>query len=41
MSLHVYQRTMVRCGIFTPEDEAGAEGWQRRGERLLGTDQVN
>ena len=25
----------------TPEDEAGAEGWQRRGERLLGTDQVN
>jgi len=41
VSLHVYQRTMVRCGIYTPEsDVAGQEGWQRRGERLLGTDRV-
>ena len=41
VSLHVYQRTMVRCGIYTPEaDASGAEGWQRRGERLLGTDRV-
>ncbi len=42
VSLHVYQRTMVRCGIYTPEqDPDSTEGWQRRGERLLGTDQVN
>lgn len=41
VSLHVYQRTMVRCGIYTPEEDAGTSGWQRRGERLLGTDQVN
>ena len=41
VSLHVYQRTMVRCGIYTPEaDVAGANGWQTRGERLLGTDRV-
>ena len=38
VSLHVYQRTMVRCGVFSPE--AGDAEWQRRGERLLGTDQV-
>ena len=38
VSLHVYQRTMVRCGVFSPEE--GRAGWQRRGERLLGTDQV-
>jgi hypothetical protein len=38
VSLHVYQRTMVRCGVFSPEDD-GAQ-WQRRGERLLGTDQI-
>ena len=36
VSLHVYQRTMVRCGVYSPEGET--EGWQRRGERLLGTD---
>ena len=36
VSLHVYQRAMVRCGIYTPEDEDGQ--WQRRSERLLGTD---
>lgn len=41
VSLHVYQRTMVRCGIYTPEEgHAGAQGWQTRGERLLGTDKV-
>ncbi len=41
VSLHVYQRTMIRCGIYTPEaDAAGAAGWQRRGERLLGTDRA-
>ena len=38
VSLHVYQQTMVRCSVFTPEDEHS--GWQSRGERLLGTDQV-
>ena len=40
VSLHVYQRTMVRCGVFTPEEEGSFEGWQSRGERLLGTDKV-
>lgn len=39
VSLHVYQRTMVRCGVFSPEDEDSGE-WQRRGVRLLGTDAV-
>ena len=38
VSLHVYQRTMVRCGVFSPEE--GLPDWQRRGERLLGTDQI-
>ena len=38
VSLHVYQRTMVRCGVYSPEGET--EGWQRRGERLLGTDAI-
>ena len=38
VSLHVYQRTMVRCGVFSPE--ADDSPWQSRGERLLGTDQV-
>ncbi len=38
VSLHVYQRTMVRCGVFSPDGD-NAE-WQSRGERLLGTDQV-
>lgn len=41
VSLHVYQRTMVRCGIYTPEEGLpGSNGWQTRGERLLGTDRV-
>jgi hypothetical protein len=31
---------MVRCGIYTPEEGANVGGWQRRGERLLGTDQA-
>jgi len=38
VSLHVYQRTMVRCGVFLPDQDAA--GWQRRGERLLGTDEM-
>jgi len=38
VSLHVYQRTMVRCGVFLPDHDGDA--WQRRGERLLGTDQI-
>ena len=38
VSLHVYQRTMVRCGVFSPEGDDAQ--WQSRGERLLGTDQV-
>ena len=38
VSLHVYQRTMVRCGVYSPEGES--DGWQRRGERLLGTDAI-
>ena len=38
VSLHVYQRTMVRCGVYSPE--ADDSPWQSRGERLLGTDQV-
>lgn len=37
VSLHVYQRTMVRCGVYSPEGETE---WQRRGERLLGTDAI-
>ncbi len=41
VSLHVYQRTMVRCGIYIPEDGAGTDGWLRRGERLLGTDRAD
>ena len=38
VSLHVYQRTMIRCGVFSPETDN--DEWQSRGERLLGTDQV-
>ena len=38
VSLHVYQRTMVRCGVFSPDGDDAQ--WQSRGERLLGTDQV-
>lgn len=36
VSLHVYQRSMVRCHVFSPE--ADDPHWQRRSERLLGTD---
>lgn len=39
VSLHVYQATMVRCGVYSP-DASVAGDWQRRGERLLGTDQA-
>ncbi|HZF97156.1 MAG TPA: cysteine dioxygenase family protein [Pseudoxanthomonas sp.] len=39
VSLHVYQRTMVRCGVFSPDGED--RQWQRRGERLLGTDEIS
>ena len=39
VSLHVYQRTLVRCHVFVPADAAGGgDGWLRREERLLGTD---
>ena len=38
VSLHVYQRTMIRCGVYSPEAEDSL--WQSRGERLLGTDAV-
>ena len=40
VSLHVYQRQLLRCHVFVPEaaDEAGAGSWLRREERLLGTD---
>lgn len=37
VSLHVYQRDMVRCGVFVGDAQAG-EGWLAREERLLGTD---
>ncbi|KRG68858.1 cysteine dioxygenase family protein [Pseudoxanthomonas dokdonensis] len=40
VSLHVYQRTMVRCGVYSPDDSIAGGPWQRRGERLLGTDQA-
>ncbi len=36
VSLHVYQRPMVRCGIYS--DHGEGDGWLRRSERLLGTD---
>ncbi len=39
VSLHVYQRSMVKCSVFSQEAE-DAE-WMQRGERLLGTDQVH
>ena len=42
VSLHVYQRPLLRCHVFVPEDAdapcAGDGGWMRREERLLGTD---
>ncbi|KAF1710614.1 cysteine dioxygenase [Pseudoxanthomonas kalamensis DSM 18571] len=38
VSLHVYQRSMLCCGVFVPE----ADGpWQHREERKLGTDEAN
>jgi predicted metal-dependent enzyme (double-stranded beta helix superfamily) len=39
VSLHVYQRAMLRCGVFAADERAGA-GWLTRQERLLRTDPV-
>jgi predicted metal-dependent enzyme (double-stranded beta helix superfamily) len=40
VSLHVYQRQLLRCHVFVPEaaGEQDAGGWLRREERLLATD---
>lgn len=38
VSLHVYQRPLLRCHVFVPEAEDDCDGWLRREERLLGTD---
>jgi predicted metal-dependent enzyme (double-stranded beta helix superfamily) len=39
VSLHVYQRPLLRCHVFVPEDaQAGGAGWARREERHLATD---
>jgi len=38
VSLHVYQGTMVSCGVFLPDELD--DQWQRRGERMLGTDEM-
>ncbi|MDO5504806.1 MAG: cysteine dioxygenase family protein [Pseudoxanthomonas suwonensis] len=37
VSVHIYQRRMTRCGVFS-EDQAGS-GWHRREEKLLQVDQ--
>lgn len=39
VSLHVYQRSLVRCSVFSQESED--EEWMLRGERVLGTDRVH
>jgi len=36
VSLHVYQRPLLRCHVFVPEP--GADGWTRRELRELATD---
>ena len=39
VSLHVYQRPLLRCHVFVPEDgQVGDGGWTRREERQLATD---
>ena len=38
VSLHVYQRTMARSGVYSPE--ADNAQWQSRSERLLGTEPI-
>ncbi|WP_372013164.1 cysteine dioxygenase family protein [Pseudoxanthomonas sp. 10H] len=40
VSLHVYQRQLLRCHVFVPEaaNETCDDGWLVREERLLGTD---
>jgi len=38
VSLHIYEKQMIRCGVYVPEDEGGR--WCLREERLLGTDPV-
>lgn len=37
VSMHVYQRSMLRCSVYTGESK---DGWLARQERLLGTDPV-
>ncbi|WP_231497009.1 cysteine dioxygenase family protein [Pseudoxanthomonas suwonensis] len=38
VSVHVYQRPLVRCRVFVPEKPGATEGWMRREERVLATD---
>ncbi|AKC85560.1 cysteine dioxygenase family protein [Pseudoxanthomonas suwonensis] len=39
VSLHVYQRPLLRCHVFVPDEgDGGNDGWLRREERLLCTD---
>ena len=39
VSLHVYQRPLLRCHVFVPEDAGDpGGGWTRREERQLATD---
>ena len=40
VSLHVYQRPLLRCHVFVPEDPKARDGWARREERQLATDEA-
>lgn len=40
VSLHVYQRPLLRCHVFVPEDPQARDGWARREERQLATDEA-
>lgn len=40
VSIHVYQRRLLRCHVFV-EDPAAPAGWLRREERLLASDAVD